>query len=330
MQSAQPLGLVADIGGTNARFALVGDGPRPRLIAQRRFACADHATLSDAVEAYLALATPEARPRRAVIAIAGPVDGDRFRMTNIAWHFSVSETARQLGFDSLQLVNDFTAIAHALEAFASDDLRPVPSGAAREIRFDRSLALLGPGTGLGVGGIIREGSRAAALSSEGGHIGFAPQDESEREIERVLRQRYGRVSYERLLSGPGLLALYRALATIEGAATTQCTPAGIVTAARDGGDDLSRRSVLRFCAILGSFAGDLALMLGAWGGVFIAGGIVPKCPDLLDASDFRARFEEKGRFRSKLAAVATRVIMHPDPGLFGAARMLLDDVAGRR
>ncbi len=330
MQDEPPLGLAADIGGTNARFALVGPGPRPRLIAQRRFACADHATLSDAVEAYLELAAPAQRPRRAVIAIAGPVDGDRFRMTNIAWHFSVSETARKLGFKSLRLVNDFTAIAHALEAFAPDDLRPVPRNADIRIRFDRSLAVLGPGTGLGVGGIIREDSCATALSSEGGHIGFAPQDQSEREIERVLRERYGRVSYERLLSGPGLLALYRALATIEGGAARHRTPAEVAAAAKAGNDGLARASVLRFCAILGSFAGDLALMLGAWGGVFIAGGIVPKFPDILDASDFRTRFEDKGRFQGKLEAVATSVIMHPEPGLFGAARMLLEDIEDRR
>ncbi|MFQ5347427.1 MAG: glucokinase [Rhodothalassiaceae bacterium] len=326
MTKEETVGLVADIGGTNARFALVADGVRPHLVAQRRFACADHATLEAAVEAYLASVAPAQRPRRAVFAIAGPVDGDRVNMTNIAWHFSAREAARTLGFDRLQLVNDFTAIAHALHALAAEDMRPVPRGSRRSLRPGLTQAVLGPGTGLGISAIVREGARAAAIASEGGHVTFAPRDPIEREIEGVLRAQHGRVSYERLLSGPGLLSLYQALGRVEGRPAPLSRPADIVTAATDGSDALSRTSVLRFCAILGSFAGDLALAFGAWGGVFIAGGIVPRFPGLLDDSEFRARFEDKGRFAARLREVATVLVTHPDPGLFGAARILREDI----
>lgn len=328
MEVDSPPGLAADIGGTNARFALVrGTGAAMRLLDERRLACTDHGTLAEAVEAYLAMAAPRARPRRAVIAIAGPVGGDVFRMTNIAWSFSVRETAARLGLDSLRLVNDFTAIARALPGLgASDlvriggpDLPPAESAGA-------TLAVLGPGTGLGVGGLVRDGRGDTVMASEGGHVAFAPLDETERGIERILRGRFGRVSWERLLSGPGLVALHAAMAEIEGVAAEALRPDEL-TARAAGGDAFAERVLLRFCALLGSFAGDIALAFGAWGGVYIAGGVVPRFTDLLARSDFRQRFEDKGRFRDRLAAVPTRVIVHPDPGLVGAARMLASEIS---
>lgn len=316
------LRLVADIGGTHARFALAVDGATPpRLRAIHTLQVAGHPSLEHAIRTYLAAVG--AHPAEAAIAVASPVTGDAIRMTNHAWTFSRLQLQAQLGFGRLLVINDFAAAALAVPVLAADDfawLQGVPSAAA----WRGPITVLGPGTGLGVALLVATPSGTwQALATEGGHAGFAALDPEERQIARWIRRRHGRCSNERLLSGPGLTDIHAALAAVgaDATAVSRCTPAELVQAALASSDALARRTLDRFCAVLGSVAGDLVLSHGARMAV-IAGGIVPRLLPLLRASAFQERFVAKGRMTALLASTPVAVVLHAHPGLLGAALAL--------
>lgn len=305
------LGLVADAGGTNVRFALVGaDG---KLRAPGKFTSKDFPGIADAAKAYLS--ESGAKPSRAVFAVAGPVRDNAIHMTNIGWTFSGDDVASALGMERVTLINDFEAIAYAVPHLGADDL--VVIGPDRPVRRG-AVAIVGPGTGFGVGGCIPAAEGVVALVSEGGHASFAPTDDVEIAILKSLSARFGRLSIERILSGPGLVVLAEAMGAVPGT----LTPQGITQAARDDADGFDGRVFARFCAILGSVAGDLALTMGARGGVLIAGGILPAMREALAASEFRARFEAKGRFTDYMRDIPTHLIVQDFAGLIGAAAHL--------
>ncbi len=309
------LGLVGDIGGTNARFALVEfDGPDPRLIEPTAYKGGDYATAEDAIEHYLAKVGVR-HPDQAVVAVAGPIEHGVVHMTNLDWKISEDSLRRAGGFRQATLINDFTAQALAAPRLSPKDLRQIgPLTTSGE----GDLAILGPGTGFGVAGMARRHGVDTPLTTEGGHIAFAPTDEVEIEILRALTKSFGRVSVERILSGPGLEDLHVALAEAEGRKVDPAAANQITERAIEGCAD-SLATVNRFCAILGSTAGDIALALGARGGVFIAGGIAPRIINLLETGPFRARFEAKGRFVDYMQSIPTHVILHPHTALIGAA-----------
>jgi glucokinase len=310
------LRLVGDIGGTNARFALVDlASPAPRLLDPQGVLCADYPSLEAAIGHYLQGRPTATRPGSAVVAVAGPVVDGAAQLTNGQWEMS-DEALRADGFGAARLINDYAALAMSLPRLGKDDLGAVgetvtPGGG--------SLAVLGAGTGLGVAALIRDGEQEAVAITEGGHIAFAPGDEIEVEILRQLIAEFGRASLERLLSGPGLVTLRQALGRIRKTQTPPLTPKEITDRAIAGSDPLCVETLDRFCAIYGAAAGDFALSLGAVGGVYLGGGIAPRIIDYLRASQFRARFEAKGRFRSYVAAIPTQVILHPYAALLGAA-----------
>ncbi len=325
MTAARPR-LVADIGGTNARFALQHPGARAGAAVVLR--CADHADIETAVRAALERAEPAAAPRHAAIAVAAPVTGDRIDMTNHPWAFSQRGLRQALGLERLVVVNDFTAIALAVPRLEADDRRQVGGGAPV---VDAPVAVIGPGTGLGVSGLVPTDGGWTPVAGEGGHVDLAPANAREIALLERLQRRFDHVSLERVLSGPGLVNLYRAVAEIDGAAPADDaalpTAEQITERARRGVCPLCDESVATFCALLGAAAGDLALTLGARGGVYIAGGIVPKLGPAFDEERFRQRFEAKGRFAAYLAPIPTYVITEARPALIGLAG-LLDNLLG--
>jgi glucokinase len=315
------MGLVGDIGGTHARFALVqaAEG-RPELIAPKSYLCRDFASAEQAVGAYLAESPIGARPGWAVLAVAGPIVDRAISLTNADWRISEEEFRQTLKLSSTRLVNDYAALALAAPILRPSDTALI--GEDRTGAADGTVVILGAGTGFGVSASINDGVRQAVVTTEGGHISFAPIDDLDVEIWRALRLRFGRVSVERILSGPGLLNLYQALATIEGGEAVAKTP-GDVSRAAEAGEALATRTVERFCATLGSVAGDFALAYGARGGVYLAGGVSKHMLPALRSGVFRARFEAKGRFEDYLRSIPTRLIKHTHTvALLGAARAL--------
>lgn len=316
-------GLVADIGGTNARFALVEVRRQTPIILleTRLLSCADYQGPVTAIRHYYEMVgIDSAQVDNATIAVAGPVKGDWFEMTNNPWAFLLSAVQQQLGMERFAAINDFTAVAWAVSRVSEDDYISIGGGAPQS---GAPIGIVGPGTGLGVGGLYRYPGGVIPLESEGGHVAFAPADKLEMEILKALQAKYGRVSSERLLSGPGLVDIHEALALIEGRAATARTAAEITELAAAGTDAQCVSVLNLFCAILGGFAGDLALILGAKGGIYIGGGIVPRFTGFLEQSPFRERFEAKGRFNAYNAAIPTRVLRLAQPGLLGAAAHLL-------
>lgn len=316
MNPAKSHDLVADIGGTNARFALVGADRQP--FAEQIFAGADFPDLATAIAAYLDT-RGEPRPRRAAIAVATPVTGDRIQFTNSPWSFSVETTRQKLGLERLLILNDFTALALALPLLGPNERRQVGGGTAVA---EAPIGLIGPGTGLGVSGLVWSGHHWIPLQTEGGHVTFSPANEREWAIYRILRRQLDHVSPERLLSGPGLVNLYLALAELEGWPAKALAPADITERALAGSCRHCVDVLELFCGALGTAAGNLAITLGARGGVYIGGGIVIRLGDFFDRSEFRARFEAKGRFSDYLAAIPTWVITANNPALRGAAAAL--------
>ena len=309
------LDLIADIGGTNARFALTDPrSSRPELLHLQRLPNAEFASLQHAAEHYLSQVG--ARPARAAIAVACPVAGDEIRLTNRAWSFSRSELQQALGLRQLEIINDFGAVAWSVPSLTREDritLHGDPNAT-----LAGPVSVIGPGTGFGVGLLVGDPvSGWRVVETEGGHVSFAPQGEEERDIARWVSARFGRASNERILSGMGLSHIDAALAPPKGGPSLR-EPADIVEAALEGHDVLARRTLARFCAILGSVAGDTALVHGART-VVIAGGIVPRFVPFLRSSAFRERFLDKGRFAAHLESVAIHVISHGWPGLLGAA-----------
>jgi len=318
--AARP-GLIGDIGGTNARFAITDlDAVVPDIAHAQSLPCAGFASLQHAAEHYLD--TVGLRPRRAAIAVASPVDADEIRLTNRAWSFSRSELQRVLGLDELRLLNDFGAVAWAVPSIDAAHRITLHGDPHQSLRGP--VSVLGPGTGLGVALLIGNGEHGwHVVETEGGHVSFAPLGDEEQAIARWISARFGRASNERLLCGTGLSYIDAALSGAEPGSPLDRSlslrePGDIVAAALEGHDLLARRSLARFCAILGSVAGDAALIHGART-VMIAGGIVPRFVPFLRSSAFRERFLAKGRFAPYLESVAIHVVTHPHPGLLGAA-----------
>ncbi|WP_159016757.1 glucokinase [Cognatiluteimonas profundi] len=318
MSAATPLELIADIGGTNARFALTDPAdPAPRVLQSRTLCNAEFASLQHAAEHYLA--EVGMRPRRAAIAVASPVGNDAVRLTNREWSFSQRELRGALGLEHLRVLNDFGAVAWAVPALLPEDRATLHGSATAPLHGP--VTVLGPGTGLGVAMLV--GSQAGGwqvVETEGGHVTFAPIGTEEHAIARWMTARFGRASNERLLCGTGL-AHIDALLRNEGptdASPALREPADVVAAALEGHDRSARRALARFCAVLGSVAGDAALIHGART-VMIAGGIMPRFVPFLRSSAFRERFLAKGRFAAYLESVTIHVVTHPHPGLLGAA-----------
>ncbi|ETK37412.1 glucokinase [Microbispora sp. ATCC PTA-5024] len=304
--------LVADIGGTNARFGLVTrPAGQPEAVAVLNVS--QHHGLADAVAAYLADHAGGVRPEAACLAIAGPVDRDRYRLTNAAWAGSVLD----LGIPRAVLLNDFEALAISLPHLAGDDLVPLggPPPSARLAK-----AVLGPGTGLGVGGLVPVPGGWAPVPGEGGHVAAPAVTDLEMEIVRALRaDGLPYVDAEHLLSGPGLARLHRGLALVRGVAPVAGTAAEVTASA----DPLCLETVEVFLAMLGGFAGGVALTLGARGGVYLGGGVLPRLADRIGGGAFRARFETAAPALSPyLSAVATSLIVAEHPALTGAAAWL--------
>ena len=309
--------LVGDIGGTNARFGLVDrDGA---LLHSTVLADSDYPGLGEAIEAYLDKRGGLPRPLQAAIAVASPITGDEVRMTNHPWAFSISGLRTRLGFERLEVINDFTAQALALPHLGPDDKEATGGGDAMP---GAPIGVLGPGSGLGVSGLIRADNRWIALSGEGGHGTMPPITERESAALAVMRRHFDHVSAERVLSGPGLVNLYNALAEVDGVPAAQYTAAQITDVEVEKANPRCRETTDMFCAMLGTVAGNLALTLGAKGGLYIGGGIVPRLGDRFAASEFRERFEAKGRFHEYLAPIPTFVVTHKLPAFLGCAAKL--------
>ena len=314
--------LIADIGGSYARFALeVAPGEFEQKVSMR---VADHPDFHHAVSAYLAH-LPKHRISDCAVAIANPVAGDLVQMTNYHWHFSIEEMRQRLGFDNLVVVNDFTALAMALPKLLPHQRRQIGGGAPAPRSV---LGLIGAGSGLGVSGLIPAEDGWIALGTEGGHASFAPRSEREIAILRHAWKQLPHVSFERLLSGPGLELIYRALAEISGQPDQGLDAPDITHRALVGHDPLCLDVIETFCTMLGTAAADLAVMQGALGGVYIGGGIVPRLGALFDRSGFRARFEDKGRFSDYVKAIPTYVITAEDVTFMGAAEILRAQLSG--
>jgi glucokinase len=312
--------LLGDIGGTNARLAWADEAGAP-LSDIASYRCAEHGSLAAAIQRYLSDHGKRQGPRACAIGIANPVTGDEVKMTNHHWSFSISSLKKELAVNRLAVVNDFTALALSLPALGADELQALGPG---EAIAGEAMAVLGPGTGLGVSGLLpAPGGGYLPVAGEGGHSTLAANDTQEAAVIEWLRGRFGHVSAERVLSGPGLVNLYEAAAALAGQSALTLTPAEIVDGARQGGDALCRQAVALFCQFLGSFAGNVALTLGARGGVYIGGGIAPRLLPELRASRFRERFEGKGRFQSYLADIPCLLISaEVSPALIGASRAL--------
>lgn len=314
----RPLRVVGDIGGTHIRFALCRGVHDIHRIWVRQ--TTDYRQLETPLREYL---SQDGMPvvKTAVIGIANPVSGDHIAMTNAQWAFSAEATRRALGLEQLQLLNDFTALALALPHLPADELELIGQGAAVH---GTPIGLLGPGTGLGVSGLIpaSEG-RWVALAGEGGHTSFSPCDDTETWLWEEARKVYGHVSMERFLSGAGLQFIHRCLSRKAGMEPGMLSPAEISTRALEQSCPLSLQTLDIFSAILGTAAANLALTLGARGGIFLGGGIVPKLGEYFARSPFHSRFRDKGRFGDYLAAIPVHVIRSAYPGLVGAAAHLL-------
>jgi len=324
--SRRPLYLLADIGGTNARFAFVEpDNPLPQPIAN--YAVEDFPSFDgvlNQLEAdWLALQSQNAVLERACLAVAAIPEQREISFTNNAWRFTADTVATRLGCEHISIINDFAAVARALPALTADHLEAIGGGQARP---QKPMVAIGPGTGTGVASVVFDRAGAPiVLAGEGGHVDFAPITDIEAKILSRLRAQFGRVSIERLLCGAGIMNIYRALSEIRDMPVTHLTPEAVGAAAQQGDDSLASETMNTFFSVLGSAAGNLALTLGARGGIYLAGGISPRYIDLLRKSDFRARFLAKGRFADFNGEIATFVVTHPDPGLLGAAMICMED-----
>ncbi len=312
-------GLVGDIGATNSRLALVE--PDGSLSQIRVFACDEYAGLAEMIEAYFSSKARAEIPPRAVLAVASPISGDEVSFTNLPWTFSIEALRRRIGFTRLSVINDFVANALALPHLGADDRMQIGGGVAVA---GAPMAVIGPGSGLGVSALVFNNGRSVPIEGEGGHVTMAAADAREAAVLDLMRRRFDHVSAERVLSGPGLVNLYAALCELSGEAIAELSPAQITDRSIAAVHPRAREAAAMFCAMLGTVAGNLALTLGARGGIYIAGGIVPRLGAAFAQSDFRARFEAKGRFRDYLAAIPTYVITRPLPALLGAAKALND------
>lgn len=309
--------IVGDIGGTNARFALANQA-HPGVHDVIELKCADYETSGDAIRFVLeqfGVGTADAM----CLAAAGPVVDGSIDVTNNHWRVSSEHIASEFDVDAVRLLNDFEAIAYSLPFLAAEDRKAV--GALKGVALtgrDFNVAVLGPGTGLGVAGLIGRDKRLIPITGEGGHVAFAPETGLQSDILRVLRSRWDRVSAERLVAGSGLENIYAALADVRNEPAEPMSARDVFEAAADS-SALAGEAIGVFFEIMGQIAGDLALIMGAWDGVYIAGGIAKRYPDILAASRFRQAFESKGRHSHIVERVPTYLITHDQPGLLGAS-----------
>ncbi len=317
--------LVGDIGGTNARFALA-DPDGPGFSHEITLKCNDYESADAAIRHYMN-EVEGGEPDVISLAAAGPIVNQRVRFTNNHWIISADELKATFSIDKVRLLNDFEAIAYAMPFMETDDLLPIGLPIAPPLPDDDyMLGIVGPGTGLGAVGLHKHQGMLIPLPGEASHGGFAPETAVQIEVLNVLRDRFDRVSSERLVSGPGLENIYWALTQIHNEKRIHLSPAEIFQAAQENSDTMAVESVQMFFEALGQFAGDFALSLGAFDGIYIGGGIAQRYPELVTNSLFRTGFERKGRYRTIMERVPTQLIMHRQPGLLGSsfyARTLL-------
>jgi glucokinase len=307
--------LVGDIGATNGRFAVVGsDGTIGKT---RVFSIRDYPTIADAIRAYSTELAPSHVWREAVLAVASPVTGDQVSLTNHPWSFSIRDLGRSLGLERLQVINDFAAVALSIPKLQSAEVAQIGGGSAVP---DAPRGVIGPGTGLGVSALIPDGDGWVPIQSEGGHVTMPANTDRESQVLKQLRLRFDHVSAERVLSGPGLSNLYTALCQLDGVSAAMLSPSQIVESRAQ--NPQAREAVSMFCAMLGAVARNLALTLGARGGIYVAGGIVPRMGPAFDRSIFRREFEGRGRFFEYMNGIPTFVVTRPLPALLGAAQLL--------
>jgi glucokinase len=317
--------LLADIGGTNARFGWLAEGAQ-QVSHVRTLAAATHAGPAAAAAAYLAglqqaLGPAYHPPRAGAFAVATAVGSDRIAFTNSSWDFSREATRRELALDELLVLNDFEALALSLPRLSATQVKAWP-GAAQALATPATLAVIGPGTGLGVAGLVPTGHGWVAVPGEGGHATLSPADDFDSALLAAARHGHSHVSAERFLSGIGLPVLHGAVAQVLGQTATALSTEAIVERGLARSDELCSRTLDSFCALLGSFAGNVALALGARGGVYIGGGIVPRLGERFFESQFRERFEAKGRFQAYLQPIPTLLITDTLAALNGAAQAL--------
>jgi glucokinase len=311
--------VLADVGGTNVRFALLTGG---MLGPIAHMAVRDYQKFVDALASFMARQAERVAIHSAIFSVAGIVEGERCALINNPWVVDAAELRARFGFTSIHIINDFEAIAWSLPHLTRNDLRAV---GGREPAMQAPMVVLGPGTGLGVAAYVPRPNDGFVLGSEGGHTTMPSGSLREDAIIENMRKRYGHVSAERVLSGHGLENLYYAIASIDGLTVPERTAAEITQAAVEGSCAASRATLDTFCAMLGDVAGNFALSFGAQGGAFIAGGIVPHIRDYLPRTPFRSRFEAKGRLSHYVEAIPVYLILHDDPAFIG-----LRSLAARR
>jgi glucokinase len=307
--------LLGDIGATNARFAVLANGAVGPV---KSFDVARFARFADAVATFLQGHCQQIEIGKAVLAIAGPVEGNRCVLTNCSWVVDARELYETFGLKA-RIINDFEAVAHSLPSLAAPDLAGLGGG---KVQAGAPMAVLGPGSGLGVACLVPSAGKAIVISSEGGHTTLAGANNREDEIIKQLRRRFGHVSTERVVSGDGLENIYQAIIALDGLALAPRSAVDITKCALGGDCRVAHEALATFCAFLGSFAGNVALTFGARGGVYIAGGISPRIVDFLGRSEFRHRFEAKGRLQPYLEAIPSSVIVHPAAAFLGLKSLL--------
>lgn len=312
--------VIGDIGGTNARFALASPD-EPGFHDPLTLQCADYSSADDAIRHYLdsqSAATPDV----ICLAVAGPVVDDMVRVTNNHWTLKAADIAEDFGIGQVRLLNDFEAIAYSIPHLKQDDVEPIGLPEGEPLSSDFKVAILGPGTGLGVAGLYRRGQMLVPIVGEGGHVGFSPKSQVQVEIMEALRSKFDRVTVERLVSGAGIENIYWALTLIHGEQRTQLTAQEIFANAAD--DPRANETTHMFFEVLGQVAGDIALTIGAEDGVYLAGGIAKRYPEMLQQSGFRNAFDNKGRHRAYMERIPTLLIANGEPGLLGAAHCALE------
>lgn len=310
--------VVADIGGTHARFAFASlEGARVSSVSEPvTLETGDYPGFETAWQEF-GRTSRSALPDELAISFAGPVDGDLLELTNNAWRIRPLSLKKTLGIRRLHIINDFGAIGHAVSELGDDSFLHL-RGPRERLPAQGVTTIIGPGTGLGVAQLLRTGEQGHVIATEGGHVDFAPLDEVEDHILAHLRRRFGRVSVERLVSGPGLANIHHALAAIEGRSAASPEDRELWSNALEGGDELAGAALDRFSLILAAVAGDLALAQGA-NGVVLAGALAGRIRGHLQRPAFADRFVAKGRFKRRLENVPVKLLVHPQPGLFGAA-----------
>ena len=314
---SKEINLVADIGGTNLRIGQVPEeGATKDLVV---YQCQDYTSLEQIIAEYIEAYSLKGAKINACFAVACPVDKDLIELTNLPWKFSQAALAEEFGFSKLLMINDYTAIAHAVPHLSAEQKVKIGGGEPVE---NYPISICGPGTGLGVANVFPANGQWVSVGGEGGHVDFAPIDEQEARIFQHLSQKYQHVSYEQLLSGLGIEQIFEAICVIENIEPVVYSAKDISSKALAKECRYCEQALMQFCRTLGSFAGNLALTMSSFGGVYIAGGIVPRFIEYLKTSDFRTRFEEKGRFTRFNQAIPTYVITESQPGILGASAYL--------